>query len=222
MAKNTADEKRALSAYERWELPVVGTAGGAARGGHRLSALTAAQMEKLQQQAREEARKEGRAAGFVQGLAEGRQAAAKELQPLAARAEQLLEDLSGALPALEQETEAILVELAMEVARQLIYREITIDPEIVLHAVRGAIAVLPVSAHNVRVYLHPQDALLMGEAMPLNEDEQRWEISEDASLERGACRIETDSSHIDASLKSRMAVVISDVLGGQQEGEDER
>ncbi len=216
------DDKEALSAYERWELPVVGGGASGAAGSHRLSALTAAQMERLQQQARAEAHKEGRAAGFVQGLEEGRQAAAQELQPLAARAEQLLEEMSGPLQALEQETETILVELAMEVAKQLVYREITIDPEIVLHAVRGAIAVLPVSARGVRVHLHPQDALLMAEAMSVNEDEQRWEISEDATLERGACRIETDSSHIDASLKSRMAVIISDVLGGQPEGEDER
>ncbi len=224
MPKSTAtkDEKGTLSAYERWELPAVGGASSVATGSHHLSALTAAQMESLQKQASEEARREGRAAGFAQGLAEGRQAAALELEPLATQAQQLLEDMSGPLKALEQETEAILVELAMAVAEQMVYREIAADPEVVLHAVRGAIAVLPVSARDVRLYLHPQDALLMREAMSENESKQPWEISEDASLERGGCRIETDSSHIDASLKSRMSAIISDVLGGQQEGESER
>jgi len=42
------------------------------------------------------------------------------------------------------------------------------------------------------------------------------EIKEDPTLARGGCKVETDTSQIDASMESRIAEIAAEVLGGER------
>ena len=82
--------------------------------------------------------------------------------------------------------------------------------------VREALGVLPVSSRNIRVVLHPDDAVLVREAYTLGDHDQQWQIVEDPVIQRGGCRIHTDTSQIDATLDSRLSSLIAPLLAGER------
>ncbi len=187
-----------LSAYERWELPLVegvlGTPG----------VMTAKQVEVIQKQAYDE--------GFAQGRSDG----LKQMQQQALRFEQLITALQTPFADLDQQVEQELVKLAVVVARQLVRREIKTDPGAVVAVVREAMGQLPVSSQQINLHLHPEDAALVRTALSLNDEDRRWRIVEDPVLARGDCRILTETSRIDATVEARLTAIIATMLGGER------
>jgi flagellar assembly protein FliH len=201
------------SAYERWELPNLEQGGP----------LTAHALQSVQKSAYEEAHAEGRKSGFARGLAEGRAAGRTETEPLLAQVQTLLGLLAEPLQQLDDEIEATLAAVAMAVARQLVRREIRLDPGEVVGVVREAVSALPGRSRDVRLYLNPEDMSLLREALALDDDAP-WTLVEDPVLSRGGCRVETDASRIDASVEGRLATAIAAVLGDERsaDGDDGR
>jgi len=180
------------------------------------AAFAEAQVKGLEQ-GMEEGKKsgydEGKAEGYQHGLAEGQEVINEKSTQLAA----ILSTLATPLNNLDNEVEEELVVLAMTVARHLLRRELRTDPSHVIAAVREAVELLPMSTQNIRVVLHPEDAVIVREALSVSdEDEQRWKITEDPILTRGGCTVETENSRIDASVETRLNAVISQVLGGER------
>ena len=200
--------KEELSDIENWSLPEVSQAG---RREPATRPLTARQLEELQQAAREE--------GFQQGRREGLEAGKKDIKARVHELESLMQTLTKPLEQLDREVEQELVQLALAVARQLIRRELKTDPGQVLAVVREAMAVLPSAARNVRLHLHPEDALLVREILSLGDHERGWTIVEDPILTRGGCKVSSDTSQIDASIERRLHSVIASVLGGERESD---
>lgn len=170
--------------------------------------MTARQLEEIQVQARQE--------GFQQGLKEGRDTGRKEFTARIACLEQLIQSLDEPFVSLDQEIEEQLTQLAMLVARQLVRRELQIDPGQVIGVVREALAALPLAARNVRIAVHPEDAALIRDALSLREGNHEIRIVEDPVQGRGGCRVLTENSQIDATVESRLNAVIANVLGGQR------
>lgn len=170
--------------------------------------MTASQLEELQAQARQE--------GFQQGLQEGRDAGARELKARIDCLEQLIQAFDEPFESLDQQVEEQLAQLAMLVARQLVRRELQIDPAQVVGVVREALAALPLSAQNVRLAVHPEDAALLRDALSLREGNHDIRIVEDPVQTRGGCRVVTENSQIDATVESRLNAVIANVLGGRR------
>jgi len=189
--------------YARWCQPDVGDAGS--RGAAPM--MTAADLEKIQQQAYEE----GLALGKREGLEQGRALAQEQARRLAA----LCDQLARPLQALDEEVVDELTALAIAVARQIIRRELKADPGQVMAAVQGALAELPAASRNVRIYLNPEDMALVREALP-GEPGGAWQLLEDPAVGRGGCRVATDTSHIDATVERRLAAVASELLGGER------
>ena len=124
-----------------------------------------------------------------------------------------------ALPfeALDQEVEEKLVALSMAVARHLVRREFRTDREQIVAVVREAVTALPESGRSVQLYLHPEDAALVRELVPVPEGENPWTIFEDPTITRGGCRVTTDISRVDATLEARLNAVIASSMGGDRE-----
>lgn len=186
-----------LEAYQSWEPPVMG--GGPGASGVR--AVTAQRVEEIQRQA------------YDEGFALGRQEAMAQ-----ARA-QLAGVLGALTEPLAEMDETVMQELALlvqSVARQLVRRELKTEPGEIVAVVREAMAVLPLSARNIRLHLHPEDAQLVRAALSLNEGDQHWRIVDDPAQTRGGCRVLTDTSQIDASLETRLSAVIAKMLGGER------
>ena len=164
-----------LTAWQRWEAPVF-KAGG-------VALPTAGQIEDIQRQARDE--------GYQAGYAEGMQRAAQENQRLAdiitALAQQVDEQVAGEL-----------LNLSLDVARQMLQQALKVNPELLLGVIREAIGTLPHFSQGAHLVLHPEDAALVREHMGEQLTHGGWKIFEDARIERGGARFETANSQIDA------------------------
>ena len=127
-----------------------------------------------------------------------------------------MKSLARPLEDLDESVERELVALAVSVAKMLVRRELRTDPGEIVAVVRDALALLPVGVREVRVHLHPEDAALVRSLASTAEAQPVWRIVEDPVLTRGGCRIESESSQIDARLETRIGAVVSRLLGGER------
>ena len=223
-----------LESLSPWDLPDISGKESAGRfeavslGEDLAPVLTVEEIDSMQNQAykeasaqgREEGKKEGYKAGFDEGFKEGSKKGYDEnLQLLKQQAEKLagiMDLLSEPLQTLDERVEKQLVSLAMGVATQLVRREIKSDPGQVVAAVREALAVLPVSSQSISLFLHPEDASLVRSALALDEISPPWKIIEEPLITRGGCKVDTEVSHVDATVENRLSTVIASVLGGER------
>ncbi len=172
----------------------------------------AAQPEQLLQQAREEALAEGRA----QGLAQGRAEATNEWQQrmdsytsgagreTAQRLQGLVEKCEDSLLALEQNMASEVLQLACDIARQVVRQELACKPEALLPVVREALDMLVTEGRAVTVRLNPVDWEVLD--APLRAEhgaagKVQWLA--DASVPAGDVRVDSGGAVIEAGLDSR-------------------
>jgi flagellar assembly protein FliH len=226
-SSNTTDfTSSELEALSLWHLPDVPKSGGMVKDpSSSMPQLTVNEIEAMQKQAYEEAFAQGKSEGFQQGFDQGRVEGAKQgyeenveiLNNKAAEFAALMESLSEPFKKLDEEVEKELVKLAIGIATQIIRREIKLDPGQVIAAVREAINVLPLSSQKIMLYLHPEDAGLVRSVLLLDEMSTPWGVTEDPLITRGGCKVDTEVSHVNATVESRLAAVIATILGGERE-----
>jgi flagellar assembly protein FliH len=191
--------KEQLTAYERWEL-LDFSAGGKPRV--RQDALpTVAAIEQLQAQARDE----GFAAGRKDGYAAGVGRAAAEAQALSA----LLQPLADSLRQLDEEVAQQVLTLALHVAREVLRGSLRADPELMLPAVREAIRNFDSYNQHPQLILNPADAELVRAHLADQLQHGGWRLREDPLVERGGCRVETNTAEVDATLSTRWQRVVA-------------
>ncbi len=209
---DTASNK-GTTAYERWELPDVGEKRGNKIGaGSRLP--TAAEIESIQKQAYTEGHDRGYHDGYEKGLAKGE----TEVRQKGETFQKLIQTLDMPFEDLDEQVIEQTAQLAIAVARQIIRRELHADPGQVVAVVRDALKALPVVTRKIRVFLHPDDAVLVREVLSLHDDDdsQTWRIIEDPLLSRGGCKINSENSTIDATVEMRLQRVITGIMGGER------
>ncbi|MDH5326586.1 MAG: flagellar assembly protein FliH [Gammaproteobacteria bacterium] len=179
----------------------------------KLTPVTAEAIEKIQNEAYKEAYDEGYGNGYKEGINAG----SGKVKELAETMEKALNLLSEPFAELDRQMESEIVTLAALIAKQLVRREIKTDPAQIVATVREAVLVLPVASRNVNVYLQPEDAQIVRDKLNTSDTDPAWRILEDPVLERGDCRITTESSSIDATLEKRLASIVSQIMGGERE-----
>lgn len=205
--------------YQNWQAPVVqGTI--ASPHTEYQNPPTASDLQELQQQAYEEAKAEGYKEGHDQGYQEGKQKASSEFEQRINLLDSYLSLMNAPLKRLDENVEQEVVNLSLLIARHIIRRELKLDPGEIVAVVREAVKAIPSASENIRIYLHPEDAELVKEAFSLKEEELNWRIEEDILLMRGDCRIETNSSLIDASVESRLSAIAAQLLGGERNDDE--
>ncbi len=200
----------------RWELPAMRGPVLAARGnGKRPGDLQ--EEDQLAWQAGFEA---GQARGLKSGLdAAAAQIAAQQaaLQESILNVRGILDALAAPLRDLDQATEAELLRLTLTIGKQLARRELAVDPSQVIAIIRDTVALLPTSARDVRVHLHPLDAAVVRAQLSAPGQEPAWTIVEDPVSSRGGCRVSTDHAQIDARIESRVAALLAELCGDARE-----
>jgi flagellar assembly protein FliH len=203
------------NAVSLWDLPEVsGEPVQARRAGK-----TVAEIEEVERQAYEEAYAKGHAAGHAAGLAAGKAEYDKVIAQAHAQVErlaQIIDSLAKPLEDVDAQVETELTNLALTVARQLVRRELRVDPAQVIAIIRETIALLPAAARDVRVHLHPEDAAVVRERLAEPATERAWRIVEDPVMTRGGCRVTTEHAQVDARLETRINEVIATILGDER------
>jgi flagellar assembly protein FliH len=198
-------------AVSRWDLPAVsGKPVQARRAGK-----TVGELEDLERRTYEEAFAKGREAGLAAARAETEKSVT-QIKAQVARLDGMLGLLAQPLHELDARVEQQLTHLALTIARQLVRRELRIDPAQVIAVIRETVALLPATARDVRVHMHPEDAAVVREKLAAPGAERAWTIVEDPVMTRGGCRVTTDTAQIDARLETRINSVISALLGDER------
>lgn len=187
--------------------------------------LTVDEIEAMQKQAYDEASKSGRDQGYTEGFETGRkegyqhglEAGQTDINQRIRGILGLFDELAEPLRELDERIEKELAALAMAVARQLVRRELKMNPGQVIAVVREAVGILPSSARNIRLFLYPDDAELVRSVFDVDENSPNWTIIEDPLLSRGGCRIETETSRVDATVEKQLAAIIAKAMGGERE-----
>ena len=216
-----------LPDLEQWQMPDMDGKGGSPRPAPKEEEATAAaprpytaaELEQVQQAARKEGMRQGHEEGVAKGYKEGLQRGQSEVAERVKRLDAVINALSRPLEELDDQVADAVVNLAMVVARHLVRRELKTDPSQVIAIVREALGLLPVATPRVQLYLHPEDAALVREVLPVGETDAQWRIVEEPTISRGGCRVVSESSQIDATVEARVAAVVAQVLGEERERE---
>ncbi|MGC2166138.1 MAG: flagellar assembly protein FliH [Gallionella sp.] len=197
--------KEQMTAFERWELASFDNhPGNRYLGKDKPGADADAQRRQLLLQNIETdyARK------IEEGYARGMQQAQADIGNI----HSLMQNLQTGLNQVDQQVAQSLLELSLEVARQMVRESLQLKPEIILKVVSDAIASLPHLNQNAHLILHPDDAELVRTQMGEQLAHTNWRIFTDPNLHRGGCRIETAHSNIDAAVETRWRHIV-DAIG---------
>lgn len=167
---------------------------------------TAEEIEQWHEQARQE--------GYQEGLKQ----AQLEMAVHGEQLQQLIEHFAHPLQSLNDEIEQQLKLLTVTLAQQLVRREIRQEPGEIIALIRESLPLLPAASRRIRVYLHPEDAELVRNALQLDEieDQENWKLVEDPMISRGGCEIKSEKSVINATLENRLQALAASVLGGER------
>jgi flagellar assembly protein FliH len=161
---------------------------------------------------REKAWRDGFEEGRAAGLASAREDTARSARTL----ERALDALARPFEELDQRFHVEVLELVKAVARQVLRREMRIDPTHLVGVVREGLAALPMSASDIVVRMHPDDAAAVRQCLTPDDGERSWHIETDPLMERGGCVVVTAQSQIDGRLETRLGRTIATMF------EDER
>jgi flagellar assembly protein FliH len=161
---------------------------------------------------------------WEKGYAEGRDAAAaavrKEQQATQVELDRRVQNLASILDfmakpiaALDIEVQRQLVSLAGAIARHIVRRELKTQPDEIVAVIRETVALLPMTACDIRVHLNPEDAKLVRARAVEPGSDRSWSIAEDPLISRGGCRVSSENSTIDATLERRLGAAIAAALG---------
>ncbi|HMA10740.1 MAG TPA: flagellar assembly protein FliH [Steroidobacteraceae bacterium] len=187
------------TAFEQWE--VVELASSASEGG--APEDREAELARLREAARAE--------GYAEGLA----AAREEGTQTCGRMKQLAESFSTTLDNLDFRLADMVLELALDVARQVVAGELAARPERILDVVNLALKQMAETSREARLLLNPDDAALVRPHLDQVLDKNRLRIVEDTRIVRGGCLIETAQGDLDATLPARWRQVVQ-VLGSNK------
>src|ERR1051325_1077625 len=152
---------------------------------------------------REQAEQAAYQRGFSDGKIVGREQTAAELQPVIDRLAQSLAELSSLRSRIRKDTEAELLKLAIAIARRLLHRELTLDPESLRGLIKAALDKLE-SDELSRVRVHPDLESAVRSALQRCSNMQKVELTSDPSLACGDVLFETVHGTLDASIESQL------------------
>lgn len=153
-----------------------------------------------------ESLRDARQIGFREGEAAGRTAAQNEIQPLVERFARTIDELAALRPRLREQAERDLVRLAVAIARRVVRRELTIDPQAITGLVKAALEQLS-AGERIRVRVHPEDEAAVRSCLAAAGRAASVEVAGDAALERGSAILETERGNLDASAETQLAEI---------------
>ncbi|EZI29182.1 flagellar assembly protein FliH [Pseudomonas extremaustralis] len=172
--------------------------------------LTLEELESIRQEAYNEGLVAGEKDGFRSATLKVRQEAEVALGVKLASLERLMGSLFDPIAEQDAQLEKTMVGLVEHIARQVIQRELVLDSSQIESVMREALKLLPLGVGNVRLYINPQD---FEQVKALRErHEETWRIVEDAALQPGGCRVETEYSRIDATVETRISQIMAKLL----------
>lgn len=206
MSSSPLIPREKLSAYQRWEMHSFDMPGGY------NPPPPAADAADDRAEELESTRRAAYESGRAEGLREGVQQARADVQRLQTLYDAFVQQSRD----LQQNLADELLKLSLELARQMVRRSLAIHPEFIIPLLNDALAQVAHASARLRITLHPADAALMREHFGAQIAAGNWQLIEDASLLRGGCLLQTDTTHLDATLQTRWQRLVASL--GMEDG----
>jgi flagellar assembly protein FliH len=155
--------------------------------------------------------------GREQGALEATRAAQQVRTGHLERIGQVIANLQAGLDELAAHGADALLDLSLEVARQVVRGELSVRRDAALPAVREAIALIVDHTAHPQVHLSPQDYELVRAQLEADASHRGCRFVSDPSVPPGGCRIQTPQGEIDATLETRWRRVVA-TLGADYPG----
>lgn len=198
-----------IEAVEQWSFNAVDTRS------QLLAARTDARR-RAEDQTRDEAiRQESHAQGFAEGFAQGQARARLEgehrlteyaNQQGAQAAARLARLFDGAREQLAQSQQVMargVLELACELARQVLRHELSVNPNVLQPVIREALGLLDADSKSAVVRLNPLDAEMLQDSLQAEFASLSLTLVPDATLKPGGCLVSSAGAVIDGSVDTR-------------------
>lgn len=211
----TPEEKKSLSAYERWELPALLDSEVEAQRKAELALRrqeiidelnlpTAEEFEQIRKDAYKDGFKEGKKAGLRKGYQQGLKNGQAEIDAVLARLAQIMRVLGQPIPRTDQRIEETLINLVLTFCKQIIGRELIADSQVIGVVIEEIIKIINLE-QKIKVFLNPQDADLVVEFLEHKAIlDDNWQIIHRDTITPGGCIVDTKESHIEASVEKRI------------------
>jgi flagellar assembly protein FliH len=158
------------------------------------------------QQERERVEREAYQRGFLEGKTAGREQAGAELQPVLEQMGKSMANLASLRTRIRTEAEGDLLKLAISIARRVLHRELTLDPESIEGLIRVALEKLQ-SRELSRVRVHPDQQQVIRNSLERFANSQKVELIADSSMQCGDVLFETAHGTLDASIESQLSEI---------------
>jgi len=153
---------------------------------------------------------------FTKGYAQpaGLEAGGKRAEAMLRRVAQTIEELGGLRQTLIQETEREMVQLALTLARRVVHREVTLDPELAAALAHVALERLGMNT-PATIRLNPEDYTIVAQ------DPTRWggqtvTVVPDPAISRGGCLVESAFGSVDATIERQFDELSRALFGGDR------
>jgi flagellar assembly protein FliH len=153
--------------------------------------------------------------GFAQGERAGAEAAGQRGEAMLHHLAQTLDELTNVRAEMIRQTERQMVQLALAIARRILHREVSLDPDLLMAMARVALERLGDTA-RVTVRLHPDDYAAAGASRVAELTSSNVTILGDSRLSRGACRVESDMGLLDIGIDAQLQEVGRALLGAEE------
>ncbi len=148
---------------------------------------------------------EVRQAALREGEAAGRGRALAEVQPVLEQLAHTVVDLAKLRPRLREQAEEDLVRLAVAIARRVVHRELTLDPQTITGLVKAALEQLA-AGERIRLRVYPDHEAPVRAYLEAA-GRASVEVVGDRGLACGSAVFETDRGSLDASAESQLAEI---------------
>lgn len=152
---------------------------------------------------RERIQKEAYEQGFLAGQASGREQGRAEVQPILDQMGRSLATLSGMRSRIRNEAEGDLLKLAVAIARKVLHRELTLDPESIEGLIHVALEKLE-ARELCRVRVHPDQEAVIRNSLERFANSQKVELVSDSSLQCGDVLFETAHGDLIGSIEAQL------------------
>lgn len=154
------------------------------------------------------ARTEGYQAGYEEGLAAGQAEFDARTAEQTAQFSTIIGNLQVSLAHLDQEVSDQLLDLALEIASQVLRNTLKVERERLLPTIREALAELPLHHGTISLHLNPLDAEALSATLRDQLTHTGAHIIPDMAVAEGGCLVRAGSSEIDASIETRWRRVL--------------
>jgi flagellar assembly protein FliH len=152
---------------------------------------------------RERIERDAHQRGFAEGKALGKEQAAAELGPVVDRLGRSLVSLSSLRSRIRKDAEKELLTLAIAVARRVVHRELTLDPESMGGLIKVALEKLQ-AREACRVRVNPAQEEAVRASLERFSTSNKIEVVTDTSLQNGDLLFETAHGTLDASIEAQL------------------